>query len=255
MDNHLNYDIKGHGLQLVEISLNAGETVIAEAGAMLYMDDSIKFETRLGDGSTPNQGILGKLLSAGARVITGESVFMTHFTQAHNSTAKVAFAAPYPGTILPINLAEVYRNELIVQKDAFLCAEIGVKVSVAVSKRLSSGFFGGEGFIMQKLEGQQMAFIHAGGTLVERNLNNESILLDTGCLVAYESTVDFDIQRAGGLRSMLFGGEGLFLAKLSGTGKVWLQSMPVSKLVKALKPWGKNRKKGQNTVFGDFLER
>lgn len=260
MQSHeIDYRILGESIQVVEIELDPQETVIAEAGAMLYMEDGISFKTKMGDGSEANEGLLGKIFKAGARMITGESLFMTHFTNAGgarsaNGKAKVAFSAPYPGTVIPIDLRTMYNNEILVQKDGFLCAALGTKVSIAFNKKLTSTFFGGEGFILQKLQGDGRAFVHAGGTIIEKELNNETLRVDTGCVVAFESTIDFDIQRAGGLRSMVFGGEGLFLATLRGTGRVWLQSMPIRKLIEVLLPHGKNSDKGANSILGDLFE-
>ena len=243
--HEIDYEIHGHGIQVVEVELDPDETVIAEAGAMVYMDSNVDFESKMGDGSNPNQGFFGKLLSAGTRMLTGESVFMTHFTHRGRGKAKVAFAAPYPGTVIPIDLSEMQQGSITVQKDAFLCAALGTKVSITFNKKLGSGLVGGEGFILQKLEGDGRAFIHAGGTLIEKELNNETLKVDTGCVVAFEPTIDFDVQRAGGLRSMVLGGEGLFLATLSGTGKVWLQSMPLRKLIAAIAPYSQNKDKGK----------
>ena len=255
MNSHeIDYKIIGDDIQLVEVELDPEETVIAEAGAMMYMDEGIAFETKMGDGSNPNEGFMGKLLSAGRRLLTGESVFMTHFTNRGNGKQRVAFAAPYPGTVIPIDLKERNNNELIVQKDGFLCAALGTKISITFNKKLGSGLVGGEGFIMQKLQGDGKAFVHAGGTIVERELNNEILRVDTGCIVAYESQIDFDVTRSGGLKSMVFGGEGLFLATLRGTGKVWLQSMPIRKLVQAIAPYGQNRGKESSSILGSFLE-
>ena len=252
--HEIDYEIHGHGIQVVEVELDPDETVIAEAGAMVYMDSSIDFESKMGDGSNPNQSFFGKLLSAGTRMLTGESVFMTHFTHRGHGKAKVAFAAPYPGTVIPIDLSEMQQGSITVQKDAFLCAALGTKVSITFNRKLGSGLVGGEGFILQKLEGDGRAFIHAGGTLIEKELNNETLKVDTGCVVAFEPSIDFDVQRAGGLRSMVFGGEGLFLATLSGTGKVWLQSMPLRKLIAAIAPYSQNKDKGESSILGNFLE-
>jgi len=231
MQSHeVDYDIRGHDVQLVEVTLDPGETVIAEAGAMLYMEDGIRFETKMGDGANPEQGVVGKLFSAGKRLITGETVFMTHFTNEGERRSSVAFSAPVPGSVVAVNLAEI-GGELICQRDAFLCAARGTKIGIAFSKKLGSGFFGGEGFILQRLTGDGMAFVHAGGTMVRKELNNESLRLDTGCLVAMTPGIDYDIKLAGGLKSMLFGGEGLVLASLQGTGSVWIQSLPFPKLM------------------------
>lgn len=255
MKSHLiDYKILGDDIQLVEVELDPNETVIAEAGAMMYMDEGIAFETKMGDGSNPSEGFMGKLLSAGSRLLTGESVFMTHFTNRGSGKQKVAFSAPYPGTVIPINLAERSNHELIVQKDGFLCAALGTKISITFNRKIGSGLVGGEGFIMQKLQGDGMAFVHAGGTIVERELNNEILRVDTGCIVAYESQLDFDVARAGSLKSMVFGGEGLFLATVKGKGKVWLQSMPIRKLIQAIAPYGKNRGKESGSVLGGLLE-
>lgn len=252
--HEIDYQIKGESIQIVEVELDPMETVIAEAGAMLYMDDGITFESKMGDGSNANQGLFDKLLSVGSRVLTGESLFMTHFTNRGSRRAKVGFSAPYPGTIIPVDLSQSPGNELIVQKDGFLCAAFGTKVSITFNKKLGSGLVGGEGFILQKLHGDGRAFVHAGGTIIERTLNNETLRVDTGCVVAFESQVDFDVQMAGGLRSMIFGGEGMFLATLRGTGKVWLQSMPIRKLVQALAPYGRNSGKEGSSLLGSLFE-
>ena len=201
MKSHeVDYKIIGDSIQMVEIELDPQETIIAEAGAMLYMEDAIQFETKMGDGSQPNQGFFGKLMQAGSRLLTGESLFMTHFTNLGFNKKHVTFAAPYPGTIIPINL-QTLGGTLLCQKDAFLCAALGTRVSIAFNKKLGAGFFGGEGFILEKLEGDGMAFIHAGGTVIERYLNGETLRVDTGCVVAFEPQIDFDIQAAGGLKS------------------------------------------------------
>ena len=252
--NEIDYKIFGEDMQFVEIELDPNETVIAEAGTMVYMEDGISYDVKMGDGATPNQSFLGTLLSAGSRLITGESLFLTHFTNKGSSKSRVAFAAPYPGTIIPIDLKQV-RNSLIVQKDGFLCAAFGTKLTVTLNRKLGAGLLGGEGFILQKLEGDGKAFVHAGGTVIERQMNNDMLRIDTGCIVAYEPTLDFDIETAGSLKSMVFGGEGLFLATIRGTGKVWLQSMPISKLIRALAPMGGNRGKESRSILGNFLER
>jgi uncharacterized protein (TIGR00266 family) len=194
MKSHeIDYKILGEDIQFVEIELDPGETVIAEAGAMVYMEQDISFEAKMGDGATPSQGLFGTLLSAGSRLITGESLFITHFTNKGYGKSKVAFAAPYPGTIIPIDLSQV-RNSLIVQKDGFLCAAFGTKLSITLNRKIGSGLLGGEGFILEKLEGDGRAFIHAGGTVIERQMNNETLRIDTGCVVAYEPSLDFDIE-------------------------------------------------------------
>jgi uncharacterized protein (TIGR00266 family) len=255
MGSHvIDYQIKGESIQIVEVELDPLETVIAEAGAMLFMEEGIQFEAKMGDGSTPNQSIFDKLISAGSRVRTGESLFMTHFTNRGNKKAKVGFSAPYPGTVIPIDLATSRNNELIVQKDGFLCAAFGTKLSIVFNRKIGAGLVGGEGFILEKLQGDGKAFIHAGGTVIERTLNNETLRVDTGCVVAFESQVDFDVETTGSLKSMFFGGEGIYLATLRGSGKVWLQSMPIRKLVQALSPYGSNRRKEASSLLGGLLE-
>ncbi|MEW5986883.1 MAG: TIGR00266 family protein [Chloroflexota bacterium] len=230
MKSHeIDYQIFGDDLQFVEVELDPAETVIAEAGAMMYLEDGVTFETRLGDGSNPSAGFMDKLAAVGKRAITGESLFMTHFTNRGQAKKHVAFGAPYPGKIIAVDLDST-QGELICQRDSFLCAALGTQISIAFSKRLGAGLFGGEGFILQRLRGDGMVFIHAGGTIVEKQLVNSKLMVDTGCIVAFESTIDYNIQRAGNLKSMFFGGEGLFLATLQGTGRVWLQSLPFSRL-------------------------
>lgn len=251
--HEIDYKIFGNDIQVLEIELDPQETVIAEAGAMVYMEEGIDFQAKMGDGSNPSQGFFGKLVSAGTRMITGESLFMTHFTHQGHGKSRVAFSAPYPGTILPVDLRTMRNNSLITQKDAFLAAALGTKLSIHFNQRLGAGFFGGEGFILQKMQGDGMTFIHAGGTIVEKQLNNETLRVDTGCVVAFEEGIDFSVQRAGGLKSMIFGGEGLFLATLRGTGRVWLQSMPVKKLIQALMPNGENARK-EGSLLSNFLE-
>mgnify|MGYP003673634293 FL=1 len=227
--DEIDYQIIGQSMQLVEVTLDQGETVVAEAGAMNYMEDGIAFETKMGDGSDANQGLMGKLFSAGKRMLTGESLFMTHFSNQHPQRRKVAFAAPYPGSIISIDLAAI-GGAVTCQKDAFLCAALGTKIDITFNKRLGSGFFGGEGFILERLEGDGLAFLHAGGTIIEKELNGDVLRVDTGCLVGFSDGIDYDIELTKGLKSMLFGGEGLFIATLSGHGKVWLQSLPFSRL-------------------------
>ncbi|MGH1432353.1 MAG: TIGR00266 family protein [Neptuniibacter sp.] len=227
--HEVDYKIIGESLQIVEVELDPGEKVIAEAGMMNYMEDGINFETKMGDGSDPDQGFMGKLFSAGKRMVTGESLFMTHFANEGQGKKCVAFAAPYPGSIVPLNLAEL-GEQVICQKDAFLCAALGTKVEIAFSKKIGAGFFGGEGFILQKLQGDGMAFMQAGGTVVRKELNNETIRVDTGCLVGFTEGVEYNIEMVKGLKSMIFGGEGLWLATLKGTGSVWIQSLPFSRL-------------------------
>lgn len=230
MQSHeVDYEIIGNDMQVVEVELDLDETIIAEAGVMNWMEDDIVYEAKMGDGSDEGAGLMGKLLSAGKRAISGESLFLTHFTNTSSHKRRVAFAAPYPGHIIPIELGQV-GGELLCQKDAFLCAALGTKLDIAFSRRLGTGFFGGEGFILQRLSGDGLAFIHAGGSVVKKELVNETLRVDTGCLVAFTSGVDYNIEMVKGLKSMFFGGEGLFLATLSGTGTVYLQSLPFSKL-------------------------
>ena len=253
ISHELDYKIIGDDIQFVEVELDPNETVIAEAGTMVYMEQGITFEARMGDGTSAEQGVMGKLFQAGSRVLTGESLFLTHFTNRGSGKSKVAFAAPYPGTIIPVDLRDV-RNSLLVQKDGFLCAAYGTKLTVTLNRKIGSGILGGEGFILQKLEGDGKAFIHAGGTVIEKQLNNETLRIDTGCVVAFEPALDFDIETTGSLKSMVFGGEGLFLATMKGTGKVWLQSMPVRKLIRALAPMGRNRGKEAGSVLGNLFQ-
>ncbi|MDB4652744.1 MAG: TIGR00266 family protein [Akkermansiaceae bacterium] len=240
----------GGDMQIVEIELDPHETVIAEAGAMNYLEEEIIFEAKMGDGSEPNQGMMGKLLSVGKRAITGESLFMTHFT--HGGTSgkrRVAFAAPYPGKIIPVDMAE-FGGELLCQKDAFLCAAHGTRVSIAFNKKIGVGFFGGEGFILQKLQGDGMAFIHAGGHVIKKELKGETLRVDTGCLVGFSPSIDYGIERAGNLKSMFFGGEGLFLATLRGHGTVYLQSLPFSRMADRINAGRGASGKGEGSVLG-----
>ncbi|TWT31601.1 TIGR00266 family protein [Blastopirellula retiformator] len=227
--HEVDYQVIGHDMQLVEIELDPCETVVAEAGAMIYMDDGISFSTRMGDGSDPDQGLMGKLFSAGKRMVSGNTIFLGHFTNESSSKRSVSFGAPYPGKIVPIELSEV-GGTITCQKDAFLCAAMGTRLDVAFQKRLGAGFFGGEGFILQHLQGDGRAFLHACGTIITRKLEGETLLVEAGSLVAFTEGVDYDIQRAGNMTSMLFGGEGLFLAKMSGHGTVMMQSLPFSRL-------------------------
>jgi uncharacterized protein (TIGR00266 family) len=230
--HEIDYAIRGHEMQFVEIELDPGESAVAEAGAFMYKDTGIEMTTIFGDGSGQQQGatFMDLLVGAGKRVLTGESLFMTVFTHQGAGKAKVAFAAPYPGTILALDLDD-YGQKLICQKDAFLAAAKGVSIGIAFQKRVLTGLFGGEGFIMQKLEGDGLVFVHAGGTLIERELKaGEELHVDTGCLVALTQTVDYDVVTVGGVKSMIFGGEGVFFARLRGPGHVWLQSLPFSRL-------------------------
>ncbi len=253
MQSHeINYTIQGDDLQMVTIALDPQETVVAEAGTMNWMHPDISFEAKTGDGSEPDKGFFGKILDVGKRALTGESLFLTHFTNHGYNRNEVAFAAPYPGSIVPIDLKQVH-GEILCQKDAFLCAAKGTKVSIAFTKRFGAGLFGGEGFILQKLSGDGLAFLHAGGTVIEKELNNESIMVDTGCIVGFSSSIEYTIEKAGNLKSMLFGGEGLFLAKLSGTGKIYLQSLPFSRLADRIikhAPKMGGKSKGEGSVLG-----
>ena len=252
--DEIDFQIFGDDMQTVEVELDPGETVVAEAGAMNWMEEGIRFEARMGDGSAVQSGFFGSLLGAGKRILTGESLFMTHFTNDGMGKRRVAFASPYPGKIMPMHLADL-GGEVICQKDAFLCAARGTEVSIALNKRLGAGFFGGEGFILQRLRGDGMAFLHAGGTIVQKQLNNESLRIDTGCIVAYAGNIDYSIEAAGGLKSMFFGGEGLFLATLQGTGTVWLQSLPFSRLanrILAHAPAAGGSSKGERTPLGQL---
>ena len=250
--HEVDYEILGDDMQIVEVELDPDETVVAEAGVMNYMHDGISFEAKMGDGSNPSEGLMGKLLGAGKRVLTGESIFLTHFTNRGAGKRRVAFAAPYPGKIIAVDMAK-HGGALLCQKDAFLCAALGTRISIALAKRLGAGFFGGEGFILQKIEGDGMAFVHAGGTVTEIDLNGETLHVDTGCIVAFTTGVDYSIERAGNLKSMFFGGEGLFLATLRGTGKVYLQSLPFSRMcdrILAHAPRAGGSRKGEGSVLG-----
>lgn len=253
MNSHeVDYEIIGHSMQMVEVELDPQETVIAEAGAMNYMEDGIAFEAKMGDGSEVEQGFMGKLFGAGKRMITGESLFMTHFTNQGHGKKRVAFASPFPGSIIAIDLATI-GGEITCQKDSFLCAALGTKIDIAFNKKLGAGFFGGEGFILQHLQGDGMAFVHAGGTVVEKELNGETLRLDTGCLVAFSSGINYDITMTKGLKSMFFGGEGLFMATLSGHGKVWIQSLPFSRLADRIishAPSSGGSRQGEGSVLG-----
>ncbi len=241
--HEVDYEVKGDDLQFVEIGLDPGETVVAEAGAMMFLEEGIAFETKMGDGSDPDAGMFKKLKSAAGRAISQESVFLTHFTNQGGGRKVAAFGSDTPGKIVSI----------LAQKDAFLAAAFGTKLSVAFNRKLGSGFFGGEGFILQRLEGDGMAFLNAGGTIVEKHLAGETLRVDTGCLVAFEDGVDYSIERAGNLKSMVFGGEGLFLATLNGTGRVWLQSLPFSRLADRIiqhAPVAGGTSKGEGSVLG-----
>lgn len=249
--NHeIDYKISGEELQCIEIELDPNETVVAEAGSFMMMDDGIQMETIFGDGSQQTGGLMGKLFSAGKRLLTGESLFMTAFTNVGIGKKRVSFASPYPGKIIPMDLSQL-NGRLICQKDAFLCAAKGVSIGIEFQKKLGTGLFGGEGFIMEKLEGDGMAFVHAGGNIIEKNLSaGEMIKVDTGCIVAFTSGIDYDIQFVGGIKNTIFGGEGLFFATLKGPGKVWIQSLPISRLAGRILSLGSGSRKEEGSILG-----
>ncbi len=249
----IDYKIYGNDMQFVEIELDPMETVMAEPGAMMMMDDTIEMNTIFGDGSQQQDGLLGKLFSAGKRVLTGESLFMTAFTNRGNTKKHVSFSAPFPGKIIPVDLTR-FQGRLICQKDAFLCAAKGVSIGIEFTKKIGAGFFGGEGFILQKLEGDGMAFIHAGGTLFQRNLTaGEVFKVDTGSLVAFTADVAYDVQFVGGIKNSLFGGEGVFYARMQGPGTVWVQSLPFSRLADRIvssAPRAGGKRRGEGSILG-----
>jgi uncharacterized protein (TIGR00266 family) len=250
--DEIDFKVFGTEMQFVEVELDPGESALAEAGAMMYKDQSVQMETIFGDGSSSGGGLMDKLLGAGKRLLTGESLFMTVFTHTGQGKAHVAFGAPYPGNIIPVHLSKV-GGTLICQKDSFLCAAKGVSMGIHFQRKILTGLFGGEGFILQKLEGDGLVFMHAGGTVSDRTLGPGEVLhVDTGCIVAMEAGVEFDLQRAGGIKTSLFGGEGLFFAALTGPGKVWLQSLPFSRLagrmLQAVPQRGGN--KGEGSILG-----
>ena len=248
--HEVDYEIFGDDMQIIEVELDPSETVIAEAGVMNYMEDGIGFETKMGDGSKPVKGVMDSLLQVGKRVLTGESIFMTHFSNLGQGKKRVAFAAPYPGKIIPLDMASL-GQELYCQKDAFLCAAFGTSIDIAFQRKLGTGFFGGEGFILQHLSGDGKAFVHVGGTVIKRELHGETLRVDTGCLAAFTKGIEYDIERAGNLKSMVFGGEGLFLATLKGTGTVYLQSLPFSRLAnRVIQAGGVGGSKGEGSVIG-----
>jgi len=251
--HEIDYRIYGEEMQYVEIELDAHEAVIAESGSFMMMDDGIKMDTIFGDGSLKDKGFLGKILGAGKRILTGESLFMTAFYNDLIGKRNVSFASPYPGKIVPIDLTE-FGGKFICQKDAFLCAAKGVSVGIEFSKKLGRGLFGGEGFIMQKLEGDGMAFVHAGGTMAEKTLQpGETLRVDTGCIVGFTQDVDYDIEYVGGIKNSIFGGEGLFFAKLQGPGKVYVQSLPFSRLANriiASAPSTGGKDRGEGSILG-----
>ena len=251
--HEIDYRIYGEEMQYVEIELDPQEGVIAEAGGFMMMDDNIKMESIFGDGSKQDSSLMGKILGAGKRILTGESLFMTAFYNVGIGKKNVSFASPYPGKIVPLDLTE-YGGKFICQKDAFLCAAKGVSIGIEFSKRLGRGLFGGEGFIMQKLEGDGMVFVHAGGTLAKKTLQPGEVLrVDTGCIVGFTKDVDYDIEFVGGIKNTIFGGEGLFFAKLQGPGTVYIQSLPFSRLagrVLAAAPQGGGKDKGEGSILG-----
>src|SRR6476660_5616139 len=250
--NHeIDYQIFGEEMQYVEVELDPGETAVAEPGAFMMMDDGIEMQTIFGDGSQQqDNSLMGKLFSAGKRLLVGENLFMTAFTNIGQGKRHVSFASPYPGKIIALSLQQL-GGRIICQKDAFLCAAKGVSIGIEFQRRLGTGLFGGEGFIMEKLEGDGMAFMHAGGHVFEKTLaQGELLKIDTGCLVAYTSTIDYDIQFVGGIRNTLFGGEGLFFATLRGPGKVWLQTLPISRLASRVLSYGTGRRKEEGSILG-----
>jgi uncharacterized protein (TIGR00266 family) len=251
--NEVDYQVLGVEMQYVRIELDPQEAVVAEAGAMMYIEDGIVMDTIFGDGSTQNQGLMGALLGAGKRLLTGASLFTTVFMNQSAQKRKVAFAAPYPGKIQPMNLSEL-GGEVLCQKESFLCGAKGVSIGIAFTKKFGAGLFGGEGFILERLTGDGLVFVHAGGTLEERTLAaGETLRIDTGCLVALQPSVTYDIQLVGGLKSALFGGEGLFFATLRGPGRVWLQSLPFSRLaarIYAAAPQTGGRRREEGSLLG-----
>ncbi|MGN7720111.1 TIGR00266 family protein [Chitinophaga sp. 22620] len=251
LKNHeIDYRIHGEEMQIVEIELDPQESAVAESGSFMMMDQEIKMETLFGDGSGAQQGFFGKLMSAGKRLITGESLFITAFTNVGQGKKRVSFAAPYPGKIIPMDL-RLLGGKVICQKDAFLCAARGVNVGIEFQRKLGTGIFGGEGFIMQKLEGDGLAFVHAGGYVIEKELQPGEVLkVDTGCVVAYTQQVDFDIEFVRGVKNVVFGGEGLFFALLRGPGKVWLQSLPISRLASRVLAYGTGARKEEGSILG-----
>jgi uncharacterized protein (TIGR00266 family) len=252
--HEIDYRIVGDEMQYVEIELDPNETVVAEAGAMMYMTDQIEMNTIFGDGSrqSESQGLLGRVLDAGKRIVTGESLFMTAFTHMGSGKKRVAFASPYPGKIIPLDLS-VYDGKVICQKDSFLCAAKGVSIGIEFNKKIGAGLFGGEGFIMQKLEGDGLAFIHASGTVSQINLNvGESLKVDTGCLVGFTKTINYDIEFVKGIKSMFFGGEGICFARVTGPGAVWVQSLPFSRLAGRVLAGATGARKEEGSILGNL---
>jgi uncharacterized protein (TIGR00266 family) len=251
--HEIDFKVIGEEMQCVQIELDPSETVVAEAGSLMMMDDGIQMATIFGDGSKNDEGLLGKLFSAGKRVLTGESLFITAYTNAGMGKKHVTFAAPYPGKVIALDVAE-HGGKIICQKDAFLCAAKGTSIGIEFQKRIGVGLFGGEGFIMQKVEGDGLAFVHAGGTIIERELGpGELLKVDTGCIVAFTKDIDYDIQFVGGIRNTIFGGEGLFFGALRGPGKVWIQSLPFSRLADRIissAPKMGGKRKGEGSILG-----
>ena len=234
MAHDFNYTIQGDSLQYVDVELAAGQSVVAEAGAMLYMTDGVEFETKMGTGESSG-GVLGTLVGAAKRKIAGESLFLTHFSNSTTTMQHVGFGAPFPGSIVACNLQD-HQGELMFQRDAFLAGSAGTSIDIAFNRRFGSGFFGGEGFILQRISGDGTVFVHAGGAVIGKQLRGETLRIDTGCIVGFERSIDYDIEAAGDLKSMMFGGEGMFLATLSGHGQVWLQTMPISRFIERVVP-------------------
>jgi len=253
--HEIDFEIFGDDMQFVEIELDPGETAIAEAGAMMYMDSGIQMQTIFGDGSKQSNSVMSKLFGAGKRILTGESLFMTAFSNVSSGKQRVSFGAPYPGKIIPIDLSEI-GGELLCQKDAFLCAAKGVSISIAFQKHLGVGLFGGEGFILQRLQGDGDVFIHAGGTIIEKELqSSEQVKIDTGCIAALQPSVTYDIEFVGGIKTAIFGGEGLFFANVTGPGKVWLQSLPFSRVADRIissAPKMGGQRKGESSILGSL---
>jgi uncharacterized protein (TIGR00266 family) len=249
-DHEIDYRIIGEELQCVEIELDPQETVMAEPGSFMMMDQDIQMQTIFGDGSNQQSGFMGKLFSAGKRLLTGENLFMTAFTNVGQGKKHVSFAAPYPGKIIPLDLSQ-YNGKIICQKDAFLCAAKGVSIGIEFQKKFGAGLLGGEGFIMEKLEGDGFAFVHAGGVIVEKQLGpNDVIKIDTGCIVAFTHGVDYDIQMVGGIKNTLFGGEGVVFATLRGPGKAWIQSLPISRLAGRIVQYGTVSRREEGSILG-----
>lgn len=250
LNHEIDYKIIGEEMQCIEIELDPNETVIAEPGSFMMMEQDITMNTILGDGSSAEGGLFNKLFSAGKRLLTGENLFMTAYSNSGYEKKRVTFASPYPGKIIPLDLNEL-NGKIICQKDAFLCAAKGVSIGIEFQKKLGTGIFGGEGFIMQKLEGDGMAFVHAGGTIVEKVLKPGQMLkIDTGCLVAFTYQINYNIEFVGGIKNTLFGGEGIFYATLTGPGKVWIQSLPISRLASRIISYGTYKRKEEGSILG-----